>query len=719
MKQNVLRVPVLFCAITMMMCWSTLSNAKKIKYSDQIVYDGKVDANGLPHGEGKLITTYGEYKDVLEGIFNNNTVTSATLKLKIYDKKLFHFCYTGTVEYTIAENVSSVSYKLTDGSFTADITSDNSFYYKSEYPEIKAQESFTITEGASLNIFNILQGGRNSFDVSDITKSYEVSNPQKELASIKDILKLVSSNNIGNILSAKRIISFRFNTSNFHLYPQPDAQKELTFDNGTIVKATKNTINCMYTNGDFCKIDKVSNTSSFKKTLSDGVLSKDISSKLIMFDGKEKNAATTISGIDDVASFMDCKTIEDAQKLYIFYFDSLRDALIKSVDGDATAMFQLGKAFYEGDGIAMDHRRGKAWLKDAILKGSEAAKNYCLESNIKIIVSDSRSADNTYIYNYLDGDKVVKDGEYLYNGTSYHMNNGLLEVKNGKMYFTIKDSLSFVGYFKEQRSGEGFLAMVNDADLLNNDELTPWYGTVTYADGNSEEITEGIKPKSVPVGRIKQIDDALALLKGTRFLDSNHKVTLPLDIIGSINDRSSSGFLGDPNATATIEVTSFGQEGNTIFMTLDIPSIKQNHTFNWSGKTVHLLPGYDDDGISASFAILRGMTVCGTVTCMKDSQGKIIWIGMVNKSNDVVPTDFLKKGMTIAQVQDIWTQLNYCQFKFTRNTASGSVYSAYWLDMTKQYNIFGDYKYVMRNDKKYGDFYFDKNGKLVKWLLYI
>lgn len=479
------------------------------------------------------------------------------------------------------------------------------------------------------------------------------------------------------------------------------------------------TVSCKYANGDYCSIDKKNKTAGFRKTLADGVLSKDASSTLITYEGKDKSAATTMSGIDDVAAFMRCKTMDDAKELYIFYFDPLREALIKSLKKDAAAMFQLGKAVYEGDGIDKNVKCGKAWLKDAVQNGSEEAKKYCLESNIKIIVSDSRSADNTYIYNYLDGDKVVKNGKYLYNGTSYHMNNGLLEVKNGKMYFTIKDSLCFVGYFKEQRSNEGFLEMVNDAKLLNNDELTPWYGTVTYADGSSEEISEGIKPKSVPIGRIKQIDDALALIKGTRFLDSNYKVTLPLDIVGSINDRSSSGFLGDSNATATIEVTSFGQEGNTIFMTWDIPSLKQNHTFSWSGKTVHLLPGYDDDGISASFAILRGMTVCGTVTCIKDSQGKITWIGMVNKSNDVVTTDFLKKGMTIAQVQDIWTQLNYCQFKFSRNTASGSVYSAYWLDMTKQYNIFGNYKYVMRNDKKYGDFYFDKNGKLVKWLLYI
>ena len=35
--------------------------------------------------------------------------------------------------------------------------------------------------------------------------------------------------------------------------------------------------------------------------------------------------------------------------------------------------------------------------------------------------------------------------------TIYHMDNGLLEVKNGKMHFTRNDSIYFVGFFNFHR----------------------------------------------------------------------------------------------------------------------------------------------------------------------------------------------------------------------------------------------------------------------------
>ena len=91
------------------------------------------------------------------------------------------------------------------------------------------------------------------------------------------------------------------------------------------------TVSCKYANGDYCSIDKKNKTAGFRKTLADGVLSKDASSTLITYEGKDKSAATTMSGIDDVAAFMRCKTMDDAKELYIFYFDPLREALIKSL----------------------------------------------------------------------------------------------------------------------------------------------------------------------------------------------------------------------------------------------------------------------------------------------------------------------------------------------------------------------------------------------------
>lgn len=217
-------------------------------------------------------------------------------------------------------------------------------------------------------------------------------------------------------------------------------------------------------------------------------------------------------------------------------------------------------------------------------------------------------------------------------------------------------------------------------------------------------------------GSIKEIDAAMARTKGTKYIDENYKITLPLHIIGDTKTHESIP-LGDIKATVTIEVMNFGQDGNTILMTMNIDSPEiPNMTLSWSGKTVHLAPAYDN-GVGI-FAILRGNTTCGYVSCLKN-EGKIWWMAITNPVEEAITMREFHKGMSISEVEDVWTQLRFCQFKFSRNSGQYKVYSAYWLDMQKRYNIFGNYKYVMRNDKKYADYFFDSQGKLVKWILYI
>ena len=88
MKQNTLRGFIPLMAVLMLLTiWPLHTEAKKIKYSEQIVYSGKVDSNGQPYGEGTLTTTYGEYKDILEGVFENGVVRESTLRLQVFEKK--------------------------------------------------------------------------------------------------------------------------------------------------------------------------------------------------------------------------------------------------------------------------------------------------------------------------------------------------------------------------------------------------------------------------------------------------------------------------------------------------------------------------------------------------------------------------------------------------------------------------------------------------------
>ena len=99
------------------------------------------------------------------------------------------------------------------------------------------------------------------------------------------------------------------------------------------------------------------------------------------------------------------------------------------------------------------------------------------------------------------------------------------------------------------------------------------------------------------------------------------------------------------------------------------------------------------------------------------TEGK--WVLFVNKDDGTGLIGTLKKGISRAQVEDEVKGLGLSKFKFTRKSGNLDVYTLFWLNQTKQWNAFGtDYHYALRNDKKYGDFYFNAQGKLVKWFMY-
>lgn len=212
------------------------------------------------------------------------------------------------------------------------------------------------------------------------------------------------------------------------------------------------------------------------------------------------------------------------------------------------------------------------------------------------------------------------------------------------------------------------------------------------------------------------IDAAMKMTKGGRFLDANYKITKLLS--GLI--ANGSGVAADPSKhKVTFEIINFGNNGNTVILTLELgqdgidAGIGSTTTYSWSGQNLHVVPGYG--GGAGMLAVLRGSKDCGALI---GSGGK--WVASVNSGSNTYTINDFKKGMTRAEVESVVGQLGMSQFKFTRNSGNLKVYSLFWLDMKKQYNFFGtDYKYQMRNDKKYGDFYFDAQGKLVKWLLFM
>jgi hypothetical protein len=224
-----------------------------------------------------------------------------------------------------------------------------------------------------------------------------------------------------------------------------------------------------------------------------------------------------------------------------------------------------------------------------------------------------------------------------------------------------------------------------------------------------------------PVASVAQrsiILEAQKHTKGGRTIVGAYKVATPLDAFVIMQG----GTTGEPTATldgtkATLEIIPFGTQGRTVTITLNIPKMERSEeidgtTFSWSGK-VDVAPTIE--GENSGFMITRrGNTLCAMLAY---TEGK--WVLCVNKDDGTGLIGTLKKGISRAQVEDECKGLGLSKFKFTRKSGNLDVYSLFWLNQTKQWNAFGtNYHYALRNDKKYGDFYFNAQGKLVKWFMY-
>lgn len=208
-------------------------------------------------------------------------------------------------------------------------------------------------------------------------------------------------------------------------------------------------------------------------------------------------------------------------------------------------------------------------------------------------------------------------------------------------------------------------------------------------------------------GRANLMSELKQLTVGGYFVDKNIKFKTP---ISGLNFHGSTA-TADPSTTnVTLEVMNFGTDGNTVLFTINSTSGEKTiSTLSWSGEDVHVVPHLENG--TEIIAVTKGEK---PVAALLKASGS--WYGVIQDSEGGVKE--LYRGMTRAEVETLTQQLGLSKFKLSNKTSLYEVYSLYWLDMQKQYNIFGDYKYNMRNDKKYGDFYFNSTGKLIKWLIY-
>lgn len=209
---------------------------------------------------------------------------------------------------------------------------------------------------------------------------------------------------------------------------------------------------------------------------------------------------------------------------------------------------------------------------------------------------------------------------------------------------------------------------------------------------------EGVKDLSNLANSPNLISEAKKLMNGNTLIVENFRFRPP---VLKMNDGS---------LQVTIESIEFGDKGRTVLFTLDIPSQNVHGTLSFSGKNAGIVPSEEDGTLG--FVLVKGLESAGTVVKVEEG-----WGGMPQKVSGMV-SDFYR-GQTKAEVEAICGKLGLSQFKESGTTANYKIYSLYWIDMKKKYDLLGDYSYEMTNDKRYGDFYFDKKGQLMKWFLYM
>ena len=355
-------------AILLMGCFSLSSVAEKVKLGEFIIYEGKVDASGVPNGKGKIETTYGsndpnaltKEKDLLEGIFENGQVKNAKLLLRRYNGPLWinSAKFKGTLEYAIGDKGTSITYKMIDGVFSTSKLTDFT---------IDANSSFSITRtphsvGCDMEATKLYVQEDNEIDIESGISDLDFSPFQLT--------------ELGNVKKFRGYISYGLNSDfSEYLAGRNDIAE---FENGSVL--TKGDAGAMYRlpNEDFFIVELKSNNYLFKKTFPEGVLSYQ-GGEFYRFSGNNGEKGLIIRPQQDASTDI-FKSVMNSTSLqstgYSLYQGEIAILMEKASLGNAQAQYDLAMAYLDGNGIVKDDKTGQYWLDKAKENGNEQAIAY-------------------------------------------------------------------------------------------------------------------------------------------------------------------------------------------------------------------------------------------------------------------------------------------------------------------------------------------------------
>jgi len=346
MKQNIFNGLVPMMAVFMLLTiWPTNANAKKIKYGENCRYDGKVDKNGNPSGEGK-ITFYGNryYYDVLRGFFDGNRVSNATIEFSDSNQDFFD-SFSGSLEYTLTDNGEEIVYKLTSGTLKSKFN-DRGYECRADDPCILKRCKFgTETCEASGTLY------------LPVNKAYDI-HP-------------IGIEQIGHL------------KSNYEIYGWWHGQKYefrlrlkkscLLFDNDIKVVDGKS---IEYPNGDFFRHDGTS-LLDFRKQYNDG-MAKLCSEGTIEYSKSGKTGVAFFENSKDLSSLFNLVMKADEfpeAKFSKRYTGEIAEYFIGAIKNDANAQYKLGMAYLDGNVIDKNKELAKKWLEKANMNGNVEAED--------------------------------------------------------------------------------------------------------------------------------------------------------------------------------------------------------------------------------------------------------------------------------------------------------------------------------------------------------
>lgn len=460
-----------------------VGNAKKIKFGNYITYDGKVE-NGLPKGEGKLIIVNNDpdvkKNAIVEGTFDGWTVgNDLPASVYFYSKDFFPF-FRGKTEIMIADDGSSVSFKLISGDFID----------RAEGIQFHGITNYDIVMTCTPKEDGIYISSTPFVMVKEIKD-------KKESKYAEKYLNLPSGKFISRCTCQYGGGKNNVKKSNFN--------EEIVTDSGSKYVLSENTItwitnigSFVYKNNDYSG-DWRDKILSFSKQILEGTLNYN--------DGIL--TLTDLQGHKHTVLYYDShsKTIKEFEQYYLFEVgrNTLSKQGLKIIEGTAyTAAknfsshpntkdeFQLGLAFLKGDGVEIDEKEAYIWIDDAYkYGGKEAIEFYKTKpSGINVGYASLESKEDKRVYStYYDVNGIGQPS--LGEGTLLHKNNGIFQVKNGKMVFTMKDGRVFEGYFKEGKIIDNPYKVFADRRLEDATELTPWQGIITSPDGTTDELKDG------------------------------------------------------------------------------------------------------------------------------------------------------------------------------------------------------------------------------------